>query len=65
MHLKAYNEGNHIVVEIKDDGSGMDPEVLKSKAVEKGIISEREADTMTDKEAYSLVFRAGFLLLRL
>ena len=58
--LKAYNEGNHIVVEIKDDGSGMDPEVLKSKAVEKGIISEREADTMTDKEAYSLVFRAGF-----
>lgn len=60
VHLKAYNEGNHIVVEIKDDGSGMDPEVLKSKAVEKGIISEREADTMTDKEAYSLVFRAGF-----
>lgn len=60
VNLKAYNEGNHIVVEIKDDGHGMDPEILKSKAVEKGIISEREADTMTDKEAYSLVFRAGF-----
>ncbi|MBX7489959.1 hybrid sensor histidine kinase/response regulator [Helicobacter turcicus] len=60
VNLKAYNEGNHIVVEIKDDGHGMDPEVLKTKAVEKGIISEREADSMTDKEAYSLVFRAGF-----
>ncbi|MCI5968671.1 chemotaxis protein CheW [Helicobacter sp.] len=60
VHLKAYNEGNHIVVEIKDDGHGMDPEVLKSKAVEKGLISEREADAMTDKEAYSLVFKAGF-----
>ncbi len=60
VELKAYNEGNHIVVEIKDDGSGMDPNVLKSKAVEKGLISEREADTMSDKEAYALVFKAGF-----
>ncbi|CAM2964073.1 chemotaxis protein CheW [Helicobacter burdigaliensis] len=60
VELKAYNEGNHIVVEIKDDGKGMNPEVLKAKAVEKGIISEREADTMTDKEAYSLIFKAGF-----
>lgn len=60
VELKAYNEGNHIVVEIKDDGSGMDPNVLKQKAVEKGLISDREADSMTDKEAYALVFKAGF-----
>ena len=60
VELKAYNEGNHIVVEIKDDGKGMDPEALKAKAVEKGLISEREADTMSDKEAYSLIFKAGF-----
>lgn len=60
VELKAYNEGNHIVVEIKDDGKGMDPDVLRSKAVEKGIISEREADSMTDKEAYGLIFKAGF-----
>lgn len=60
VELKAYNEGNHIVVEIKDDGSGMDPNVLKAKAVEKGLISDREADTMSDKEAYALVFKAGF-----
>ncbi|MDE5591378.1 MAG: chemotaxis protein CheA, partial [Helicobacter sp.] len=60
VELKAYNEGNHIVVEIKDDGKGMDPEALKAKAIEKGLISEREADTMSDKEAYSLIFKAGF-----
>ena len=60
VELKAYNEGNHIVVEIKDDGHGMDPDILRSKGVEKGIISDREADTMTDKEAYALVFKAGF-----
>ncbi|WP_104721980.1 hybrid sensor histidine kinase/response regulator [Helicobacter mesocricetorum] len=60
VELKAYNEGNHIVVEIKDDGKGMDPEALKAKAIEKGLISEKEADTMSDKEAYSLIFKAGF-----
>lgn len=60
VELKAYNEGNHIVVEIKDDGKGMDPEALKVKAIEKGLISEKEADTMSDKEAYSLIFKAGF-----
>lgn len=60
VELKAYNEGNHIVVEIKDDGKGMDADILRSKAVEKGLISEREADSMTDKEAYGLIFKAGF-----
>ena len=60
VDLKAYNEGNHIVVEIKDDGKGMNPEILKTKAIEKGLISEKEADTMTDKDAYSLIFKAGF-----
>ncbi len=60
VELKAYNEGNHIVVEIKDDGKGMDPNLLRSKGVEKGLISEREADSMSDKEAYGLIFKAGF-----
>lgn len=60
VDLKAYNEGNHIVVEIKDDGKGMNPEILKAKGIEKGLISEKEADTMTDKDAYSLIFKAGF-----
>ena len=60
VELKAYNEGNHIVIEIKDDGKGIDPEVIKSKALENGIINEREADSMSDKEAYILIFKAGF-----
>lgn len=60
IELKAYNEGNHIVVEITDDGKGLDPNALKQKALEKGLLNEREAEAMTDKEAYSLIFRAGF-----
>ncbi len=60
IELKAYNEGNHIVIEITDDGKGLDADMLKQKALEKGIINEREADTMTDKEAYGLIFKAGF-----
>ncbi len=60
VNLKAYNEGNQIVIEIKDDGAGMDPEFLKMKALEKEVITEREADNMSDKEAYGLIFRPGF-----
>lgn len=58
--LKAYNEGNHIVVQIDDDGKGLDPVMLKNKSLEKGVITEKEADSMTDKEAYALIFRPGF-----
>ena len=60
IELKAYNEGNHIVIEIADDGKGLNAELLKQKALEKDIITEREADMMSDKEAYSLIFKAGF-----
>ncbi|MEF3192459.1 MAG: chemotaxis protein CheA, partial [Campylobacterales bacterium] len=60
VELKAYNEGNSIIIEIRDDGKGMDPDVLKQKAIEKGILSEKEADGMSAKEAYSLIFRPGF-----
>lgn len=57
IQLKAYNEGNHIVIEITDDGKGLDPDTLRAKAVEKGMITEREADAMNDKEAFALIFR--------
>ncbi len=60
VKLKAYNEGNQIVIAIEDDGAGMDPEFLKMKAIEKGVITEREADQLSDKEAYALIFRPGF-----
>jgi len=58
--LKAYNEGNHIVIQITDDGAGMDPDRLKMIAIDKGVISEKEADIMGDKEAFGLIFRPGF-----
>ena len=58
--LKAYNEGNMIVIEIKDDGHGMDPEKLKQKAIEKGIITPGEAENISDKEAFMLIFKPGF-----
>ncbi|WP_288644668.1 chemotaxis protein CheA, partial [uncultured Helicobacter sp.] len=60
VDLKAYNEGNHIVIEITDDGHGLDPDFLKQKAIEKGLISEKEADNMSDKEALGIIFKPGF-----
>jgi len=58
--LKAYNEGNQIVIQIDDDGKGLDTEMLKNKSLEKGIITEKEADSMSDKEAFGLIFKPGF-----
>ncbi|EIZ7226137.1 response regulator [Campylobacter upsaliensis] len=60
VQLKAYNEGNHIVVEITDDGKGLDAAGLKMKALEKNLITEKEAEQMTDKEAFALIFKPGF-----
>lgn len=60
IQLKAYNEGNHIVIEIEDDGKGLDPQALKAKALEKRLITEQDASNMSDKEAFSLIFKAGF-----
>lgn len=60
VDLKAYNEGNHIVIEVVDDGKGLDVDILKQKAIEKGLISEKEADTMSDKEAFNIIFKPGF-----
>jgi two-component system chemotaxis sensor kinase CheA len=60
VDLKAYNEGNHIVIEIKDDGKGLDAEALRQKSFEKGVISEKEADSMSEKESFNLIFKPGF-----
>lgn len=58
--LKAENEGNIIVISIRDDGNGMDPEVLKAKAIEKGLITDAEAKEMTKHDALNLIFAPGF-----
>lgn len=58
--LNAYHEGNHIVIEVKDDGRGIDPEKVKKKAVEKGIITPEEAKNLNKEEIFGLIFRPGF-----
>ncbi|GAA8116088.1 chemotaxis histidine kinase/response regulator CheAY2 [Helicobacter pylori] len=60
VQLSAYNEGNHIVIKISDDGKGLDPVMLKEKAIEKGVISERDAEGMSDRESFNLIFKPGF-----
>ncbi|MCQ2826759.1 chemotaxis histidine kinase/response regulator CheAY2 [Helicobacter pylori] len=60
VQLSAYNEGNHIVIKISDDGKGLNPVMLKEKAIEKGVISERDAESMSDREAFNLIFKPGF-----
>ncbi|WP_375170262.1 chemotaxis protein CheW [Marinobacter sp.] len=58
--LSAEQEGDHILLAIEDDGAGMDPEVLRRKAVEKGIYEQDAADRLTDNECFNLIFAAGF-----
>ncbi|NOY44420.1 MAG: chemotaxis protein CheA [Deltaproteobacteria bacterium] len=60
IRLSARHEGNHIVVEVADDGRGMDPERLKAKAVEKGLLTAQDAAALSPKEAFNLVFAPGF-----
>ncbi len=58
--LSAKQEGDQILLTVTDDGKGMDHAVLRKKAVEKGMMSEEIANSLTDKEAYNLIFAAGF-----
>jgi chemosensory pili system protein ChpA (sensor histidine kinase/response regulator) len=58
--LNARHEGNSIILQIEDDGRGMDPVVLRKTAVEKGFVSQAEAQSLTDLEAINLIFRPGF-----
>jgi two-component system chemotaxis sensor kinase CheA len=60
IRLFAFHEGDHIVVGIEDDGRGIDPEKVKKKALEKGLITPEQAAQMTDKESYELLFLPGF-----
>jgi len=58
--LSASQEGDHILLIIKDDGAGMDAEKLKNIAIERGVLDEDTAAKMPDKEAFSLIFAPGF-----
>ncbi len=58
--LSARHEGNNIIIEVQDDGRGMDPAVLRKAAVDKGFLSALEAQALTDSEAINLIFKPGF-----
>ncbi len=58
--LRAYHEGGHVNIEISDDGAGIDPERVKRKAIEKGLIRAEQASNMSEWEALRLIFLPGF-----
>ena len=60
IFLDAYQDGNNVVIEVKDDGNGIDVEAVKAKAIEKGKITPEQAETMTEKEAIDLLFQPSF-----
>lgn len=60
IHMSARQEGDHIVIEISDDGRGIDPDKVRSAAVRKGYLTESEAKALTDREATYLIFEKGF-----
>ena len=60
IKLSAEHEGNYIIISVIDDGKGMDPAVIKRKAVEKGVMDEKSAASLSDKDALNLIFAPGF-----
>lgn len=58
--LRARHEGDSVLVEIEDDGKGIDPAVIRKKALERGLITQERADSMSDEEAVDMIFLPGF-----
>lgn len=60
IRVSAYQQGNHIIVEVRDDGSGVNLNLVKERGVEKGLINESLAKRISDKEVLELIFTPGF-----
>jgi len=60
ISLKAYHSGNHVFIEIKDNGAGIKRKQVVNKAIKNGILTTQQADMMTDKQVYELIFASGF-----
>ena len=60
IFLHAYQDGNNVVIEVRDDGAGINIEKVKNKAIERGTITEEQAATMTDKDFIDLLFKPSF-----
>ena len=60
IFLDAYQDGNNVIIEVRDDGNGIDVEAVKAKAIEKGKITQEQAEAMSEKEAIDLLFQPSF-----
>lgn len=60
IRLDAYQDGNNVTIEVSDDGAGIDVEKIKQKAIDKGAITEEQAEYMSEKEAVDLLFQPAF-----
>jgi two-component system chemotaxis sensor kinase CheA len=60
LFLRAFHEGGQVNIEISDDGAGIDPEIIRAKAISKSLITQQEAASMTDREIINLIFNPGF-----
>lgn len=60
IFLDAYQDGNNVVIEVRDDGAGIDTEAVKAKAISKGVITVEQGENMTEQEIVNLLFHAGF-----
>lgn len=60
IYLDAYQDGNNVVIEVKDDGNGIDVNAVRNKAIERGTITSEQADSMTDQEIINLLFLPSF-----
>ncbi|MCM1468407.1 MAG: chemotaxis protein CheA [Alistipes sp.] len=60
IFLDAYQDGNNVVIEVRDDGNGIDTEKVKNKALEKGVITQEQSEVMTEKEIVDLLFKPSF-----
>jgi two-component system chemotaxis sensor kinase CheA len=60
IYLNAYHQGTQVVIEVRDDGRGIDPVALRARAIEQGILKPEEAKRLTDQETFNLIFESGF-----
>ena len=60
LKISAYQEGSGVVIEVSDDGAGIDPDKVRQKAIERGVVTEERAASMTDEEVQQLVLLPGF-----
>ncbi len=60
IHLRAFQKADNVIIEIEDNGKGMDPAIIRNKAVDKGIISKEDAEKLGEEDSFNLIFEAGF-----